>query len=223
MLLSLNCKLFNRKATISQQEARETIPFFLNAGFKTDSFIKLTTNSPEKLIAILKKNLAPEYYLWAFDKYYTHIPNSISDSTVLKFIDAFDNAFKNDSIHVLAEYFRGDIFTYNGQIALARKYLNNSSKICFAINDKNRAADAICLLGKLESIKGNFNEAAKHTFDALYVYNTLDSKENEVRQFETILRIGGIYTKIKNYTEANTWYVKAWQFANVHERQEKNK
>ena len=208
LLISNGCK--------PEDGLKQQSDFFGQAKYNGSFFKNLPLLSVDSSVAQIQKEVPAKWQSYACESTYYHLTSiheNVSDSIQLRYMDAYDRIFSNDSVRAFTQMIRGEIFMKLLRYDTARACLQNSYDLSVKGNRMVRAADVNRDLARLAARENKYPEAIKRFLDTYEVISQLDSNSEAGRTFNILMSLGRVFRESNDFNEAQKWYQKAWVFA----------
>jgi DNA-binding CsgD family transcriptional regulator len=188
--------------------------------FNGDFYKSFNLLLPDTVVANIQAEVPPKWIGAACESAYynlTALHESVSDTIQLQLMDAYDAAFRHDTIRAFTQMIRGALFTQLVQYDTARKCLQNSYDLSLKNHRLVRAADVNVVLARLSLLQNNYPEGIKRLLKSYEEYSKMPPPIEGGRIFELLLQLATTHQSGGDFAEAQIWFQKAWQYAQAEE------
>jgi tetratricopeptide (TPR) repeat protein len=190
--------------------------FFANPKFKGDYGATLPVHAIDSTVARIATEVPAPWQGWACENAYYHLPDDVTDSFCLAYVDKVERAFPHDSVRAFSQLIRGEILGLAGNYDTGMVCLNN----CYAMSIKGnrllRASDAQFIMGQLASIRSDYPEGIRLVTIAYDLAASMNGYDGG-RLITLMFSLASMYRNIEDYDMADYWYKKLWALTFSHD------
>lgn len=189
--------------------------FFSQPRFKGDFFKTFSLLEADTIIAHIRSEIPRKWQGFACQGGFYNLQNLdvATDSMQFRYLDAISKAFPADSTLAFADMTRGDLFIQLAKYDTALVCLKRAYALSVRCNNPILVASVDKELGLLAIRQGNYPEATKCYLRSYAFFSTLDTTADRGRIYDILIRLGHVYKKSQNLSEAHKWYLKLWDYA----------